>query len=292
MLSLAVLFLLSGVLWESSAEDLIPTYDYQDPYTWETFKCNKCPPGTHIAAHCTATTPTKCEPCRSDHFTELWNYLPRCLYCNICTQKQEVETECSPVRNRVCRCKEGYYWVDDFCVSHTQCGPGYGVQARGTSQKDTVCEKCTNGYFSKSSSALDSCVKHQECANGEQVLLHGSAAEDTLCGSCEDLANKGEIFRTFLSAFFSKNLKRVRQQKRFVSRIICKSGQESCEDDVLHQDGGLLLDQIKAWVAHIPVKKLQHLPTELKDAHLSSIAEKLNKRLNDIKHFPNCSIIV
>uniref|UniRef100_A0A3Q3J3C8 TNFR-Cys domain-containing protein n=1 Tax=Monopterus albus TaxID=43700 RepID=A0A3Q3J3C8_MONAL len=74
----------------------VPTYLYRDRITGEILTCDQCPPGTHKAAHCTATTPTQCVPCRSDHFTELWNYLPRCLYCNIlCNENQEVETECS-----------------------------------------------------------------------------------------------------------------------------------------------------------------------------------------------------
>uniref|UniRef100_A0A8C6KY91 TNFR-Cys domain-containing protein n=1 Tax=Nothobranchius furzeri TaxID=105023 RepID=A0A8C6KY91_NOTFU len=165
------------------ATDPATTYSHQDPTTGETLLCGSCQPGTHRVAHCTATTPTQCAPCRENHFTALWNYLPRCLYCNhICIQNQEVETECSPVSNRVCRCKPGYYLMDDFCDKHSECGLGYGVQTAGTHQKDTVCEKCPSGYFSNSSSQLDSCMKHQECGNGQLVLLAGSAYHDTVCG--------------------------------------------------------------------------------------------------------------
>jgi len=64
----------------------------------------------------------------------------------------------------------------------------------GTSQKDTVCEECPEGYFSNSSSAIDSCVKHQECANGEFVLLPGSSFHDTVCGSSESFAGEGVHF--------------------------------------------------------------------------------------------------
>lgn len=100
--------------------------------TGEVLTCNKCPPGTHMKEHCTATTHTQCAPCRADHFTELWNYLPRCLYCStMCTENQEVEEECSPVSDRVCRCKEGFYWNNDFCATHAECAPGYGVQTKG-----------------------------------------------------------------------------------------------------------------------------------------------------------------
>uniref|UniRef100_A0A669F7I7 TNFR-Cys domain-containing protein n=1 Tax=Oreochromis niloticus TaxID=8128 RepID=A0A669F7I7_ORENI len=167
-----VLFLLSGSLCGASVVDPVPTFDHRDPVTGEILKCPKCPPGTFMPAHCTATTRTQCQPCRDGHFTKLWNYLPRCLYCsNICTGNQEVETECSPTTNRICRCKEGFYSADDFCIRHTECGPGYGVQTKGTQQTNTVCEKCPAGYFSSSSSAVDLCVKHQECTSGKQCSL-------------------------------------------------------------------------------------------------------------------------
>uniref|UniRef100_A0A3Q4I760 TNFR-Cys domain-containing protein n=1 Tax=Neolamprologus brichardi TaxID=32507 RepID=A0A3Q4I760_NEOBR len=132
------LFLLSGSLCGASVVDPVPTFDHRDPVTEEILKCPKCPPGTFMSAHCTATTPTQCQPCKNGHFTDLWNYMPRCLYCNnLCTGNLEVETECSPTTNRICRCKEGFYSADDFCIRHTECGPGYGVQTKGT-QGDLV----------------------------------------------------------------------------------------------------------------------------------------------------------
>lgn len=130
-----MLLLSSSVLCGASSVEPVPTYNRQDPSTRETLTCAKCPAGTHMAAHCTATSPTKCAPCKDDHFTELWNYLPRCLYCNnFCYENQEVETECSATGNRVCRCKEGFYWSDDFCIRHSQCGPGHGVKTKGIYQ--------------------------------------------------------------------------------------------------------------------------------------------------------------
>lgn len=68
----------------------------------------------------------------------------------------------------------------------------------GTSQTNTVCEKCAEGYFSSSSSALDSCVNHQECATGQILLLNGSINHDTVCGTCEDFANGGLYFAQFI----------------------------------------------------------------------------------------------
>lgn len=61
----------------------------------------------------------------------------------------------------------------------------------GTPTKDTVCEKCSKGYFSSTSSALDTCVKHQDCSSGSVMLLQGSAFHDTICGTCDSFVNGG-----------------------------------------------------------------------------------------------------
>ncbi|XP_051262895.1 uncharacterized protein LOC127367244 isoform X1 [Dicentrarchus labrax] len=279
-------------LLSASAVDPVPTYEREDPLTGDTLICEKCPPGFHLVAHCTATTPTQCAPCKGEQFTEFWNYLPRCLYCsNFCFDNQEVQKECSAVNNRVCRCKEGFYYANDFCVEHTQCGPGHGVLTRGTSETNTLCVSCAQGFFSSSSSALDSCVIHQECANGQIVLLPGSVYHDTVCGTCTDLANGGETSRTFLSAFFSNHRMRVSKMKKFVARYIHKSGGERrIRGTVLPRQRGPLLDQIKAWLAESPDVQLKKLPAMLRATQLSSMAEKLERRLNEIKQH-NCAAV-
>ncbi|XP_069393293.1 tumor necrosis factor receptor superfamily member 6B-like [Paralichthys olivaceus] len=277
------LLLLSGVLSAVPAVEPLHTFQYRSPVTGEDLTCTQCPPGTHMTARCTASTPTQCAPCRKEHFTKLWNHLSRCLYCdNFCTDNLEVETECSPVSNRVCRCKEGFYWASDFCVQHSECEPGNGVQTKGTSQQNTVCEPCSDGYFSNSSSALETCVRHQKCARGQIVLLPGSVYHDSMCGTCEELANGGETLRTFLSGFFSMHRMRVEKMKRFVTRYIVKS--------VPRQRGPLLL-LIRGWLAQAPEEQLRKLPQMLKASNLNSVAEKLEKRLMEIKQqSPRCSL--
>ncbi|XP_010730678.3 tumor necrosis factor receptor superfamily member 6B [Larimichthys crocea] len=287
-----VLFLLSGVLCGTSAVESVPKYEHVDPSTGEILTCDKCPPGTHMAAHCTATTPTKCAPCKADHYTELWNYLPRCLYCNnFCFDNQEVEKECSAVNNRVCRCKEGFYKTYDFCMKHSECGTGQGVFTRGTSQMDTVCELCAEGYFSSSSSALDSCVRHQECASGELALLNGTSDQDTLCGTCQNIANGGATSRAFFSGFFGMHRMRVAKMKKFVSRYI-RSGQDRrIRDTVLPKQRGPLLDQIKAWLNEASLEQLKKLPEMLRATQLTVMADKLEKRLSEIQQqTSNCTL--
>nr|XP_033497393.1 tumor necrosis factor receptor superfamily member 6B-like isoform X1 [Epinephelus lanceolatus] len=282
-LLLPVLFLLFGV----SAVQSVPTFEHEDPVTGRSLTCNQCPPGTYMAAYCTATTQTKCLPCKSHHFTEMWNYLPKCLYCyNFCSENQEVETECSATTNRVCRCKEGFYLINDFCMRHSECGVGHGVKTKGTPQTNTVCESCSEGYFSTSSSALEPCVKHQDCANGQIALLPGTVNQDKMCGSCEDLADGGETLRSFASGFFSMHRMRVSKMKTFVSRYI----HESAGGTVAKQRGPLM-DQIKSWLAQAPESQLKSLPQMLKASQLRSMAEKLESIVNSIKEqSPNCTL--
>uniref|UniRef100_A0A8C2Z0U8 TNFR-Cys domain-containing protein n=1 Tax=Cyclopterus lumpus TaxID=8103 RepID=A0A8C2Z0U8_CYCLU len=255
---------------------------------WEALVCDKCPPGMHMTVYCTGTTRTVCAPCRSHHFTELWNYLPKCLYCNnLCIENQEVETECTATSNRVCRCKDGFYMTPgDSCVRHLACRPRHGVQTKGTSQTNTVCETCSHGYFSTSSSALEPCVKHQECASGQIALLPGTLNQDKLCGSCEDLSNGSETLRKMFSGFFSMHSIRVIKLKRFVARYIHKS-----EDGTLPKQRGLLMDQIRAWLARAPEEQLKTLPKMLKASRLCNLTDKLEAMFNEIKQqSPNCTL--
>ncbi|KAM6994558.1 tumor necrosis factor receptor superfamily member 6B-like [Tautogolabrus adspersus] len=178
-----------------------------------------CPPGTHMSAHCTTTTPTKCVPCRKDHFTEMWNYLPRCLYCStFCLDNMEEERQCTEVSDRVCRCKEGYYWRYDFCVRHSECGPGHGVHTKGTINKNTICERCEEGTFSNSSSALEPCINHKTCASGQIVFMPGTMYYDTVCVSCTGLASEGETLRTFFLGLLTTHKMPVTKMRKFVSR--------------------------------------------------------------------------
>eukprot|EP00066_Takifugu_rubripes_P014521 XP_011603787.1 PREDICTED: tumor necrosis factor receptor superfamily member 11B-like [Takifugu rubripes] len=283
MLLVKLLFLLpSSALCASSVVDSTPTYEHQDPSTGKTLLCDKCPPGTHMAAHCTPSTSTKCVPCGENHFTELWNYLPRCLYCgNFCYENQEVETECSATSNRVCRCKEGFYSSSDFCFRHSECKPGLGVKTKGTSKTDTVCEHCADGYFSNSSSAEDPCVKHRECAPGQNVLLCGSVYHDAVCGTCEDLASQGEIYRVIVSRLFKTQRMRLGKMRKFVARYVSKPGRP------ISRHRGTLLEQITLWLSEAPVEQLKKLPEVLRATQLNSLADKLEKTVSAL----NCNSI-
>uniref|UniRef100_H3CW68 TNFR-Cys domain-containing protein n=1 Tax=Tetraodon nigroviridis TaxID=99883 RepID=H3CW68_TETNG len=265
------------------------TYEHHDPSTGKTLLCDKCRPGTHLAAHCTPSTPTKCLPCEENQFTELWNYLPRCLYCsNYCDDSQEVAKECSATNDRVCRCKEGLYSSSGFCFSHSECQPGLGVKLAGTSETDTVCERCVDGYFSNSSSANEPCVKHQECAPGQTALLNGSASQDALCGTCEDLARRvGETYRSFIAGFFGTHKMRPKKMRRLIgsSHTPPPSVRSTLGQSVPKQRGPLL-EQMTSRLARIRPRIL--LET-LRRVQRNSLANKLEKTLAGIQQQnPGC----
>ncbi|XP_054478139.1 tumor necrosis factor receptor superfamily member 6B-like [Anoplopoma fimbria] len=281
MILLPVLLLLSGV--EST-----PKFSHRDSSTGEALTCDRCRPGTHMKEYCTATTTTVCAPCKSNHYTELWNYLPKCLYChNLCTENQAVETECTATNDRVCRCIDGFYMTGDFCMRHAECRPGHCVKTNGTSQTNTVCERCPDDHVSPSP-AQESCVKQQQCTNDQIVLLRGSINHNTLCGSCEDLANNSETLRAFFSGFFSMHRMPTTKMSKFVARYILKQ-----EDGTLSKQRDHLMDQIRKWLAQAPEEQLKELPKMLKASELGSMTKKLERTLNEIKQqSPNCTLLI
>lgn len=111
-----------------------PTYQWKDVVTREKLICQQCPPGTFVAQHCTRDRQTLCAPCPDLHYTQYWNYLEKCRYCNvICGEKQVEVQQCNSTHNRVCQCQEGYYSEMEFCIKHSECPPGSGVKELGKS---------------------------------------------------------------------------------------------------------------------------------------------------------------
>lgn len=109
-----------------------PTYQWKDAVTNKKLTCQQCPPGTFVAQHCTQDRQTVCEPCPDLHYTQYWNYLEKCRYCNvICEEKQVEVQQCNSTHNRVCQCQEGYYSEMEFCIKHSECPLGFGVEKLG-----------------------------------------------------------------------------------------------------------------------------------------------------------------
>ncbi|KAM6147534.1 tumor necrosis factor receptor superfamily member 6B [Erethizon dorsatum] len=163
-----------------------PTYLWQDTATREWLTCAQCPPGTFVQQPCRRDKPTTCGACPPRHYTQFWNYLERCRYCNvICGEYEEEARPCSTTHNRACRCRPGFFAHAGFCLEHAQCPPGAGVTAPGTSSQNTQCQPCPAGTFSASSSSSEQCHPHRNCtALGLALNVPGSSSRDALCTSC------------------------------------------------------------------------------------------------------------
>ncbi|XP_048882593.1 tumor necrosis factor receptor superfamily member 11B-like isoform X1 [Brienomyrus brachyistius] len=160
-----------------------PKYQHRDPVTSELHLCDQCPPGTAVKRHCSAGVPTVCAPCPENHFSEQWHWGETCQYCtSVCKERQLVVRECNSTHDRLCECAQGYHLEVEFCVKHATCAPGWGVSAPGTPDSDTVCERCSQGYFSSVASATEPCLPHRNCSRmGLRVAHPGTATQDETC---------------------------------------------------------------------------------------------------------------
>lgn len=131
VLSLLSMLLLSALTLQVEAQSR--TYRATDPSTGRSLECDRCPPGTYLLERCTSTRKTQCSTCPPGTFTELWNYIPKCLRCGACAENQVVKTACAPDTNCKCECTEGFYYKKnyDMCLRHKECGTGEGVLTKG-----------------------------------------------------------------------------------------------------------------------------------------------------------------
>ncbi|XP_029361192.1 tumor necrosis factor receptor superfamily member 11B [Echeneis naucrates] len=181
-MKLIVLFTAS-LSWAFQQQASPPKYQYRDPVTSQLLLCDQCPPGTAVKRHCTANTPTECQPCPERHFAENWHWGDTCQYCtSVCKEKQLVKQHCNSTHDQLCECAPGYHLVVEFCIAHTTCSPGYGVIALGTPLSDTVCQQCPPGHFSIGSSSTEPCRPHRNCSDlGLKTLRWGTSTSDSLC---------------------------------------------------------------------------------------------------------------
>uniref|UniRef100_A0A8C8R7L3 TNFR-Cys domain-containing protein n=1 Tax=Pelusios castaneus TaxID=367368 RepID=A0A8C8R7L3_9SAUR len=263
-----------------------PTYSWKDPVTHDRVVCNQCPPGTFVAQHCTKDKPTVCAPCPDLHYTQFWNYLEKCRYCNvICGELQAELHQCNTTHNRVCRCRPGYYAESDFCIEHTECPPGSGVVRLGTPYENTKCEKCHHGFFSSSSSSTEPCKKHQSCSQqGKETNVLGNQFHDTLCTTCrmfmgnstQESGNK-DCEQAVIDFVVYQNIP-VRKLKRLQQIIEQHSKGTSHKETkaVLQEKFHLYLTQLKK--DHLELIRV--LLDALRVAKLYSVEEMVRKRFS------------
>ncbi|MCJ8728066.1 hypothetical protein PDJAM_G00000260 [Pangasius djambal] len=265
------------------------TFEYEDPDTGDTLLCALCPPGTYVSSPCTRTLETVCLPCPEEHFTQFWNFLPMCLYCsNICEGNRIVKEQCSATHNRVCECKEGYYWQDDFCIPQTLCPPGMGAKIIGNTQRNTQCERCPRGTFSAETSSSGQCIKHTDC--GTLYVIHpGRTWHDSICSSCDNLTNADpgglNVLRDVLPGFFSHRNRiflppKLSKLKRFV-HLLCG---KDCRPRLRSLNTrALLLQYIAEWIEKAPTHQLKALPNMLQRSSLRNTADKVQDMVTRIE---------
>ncbi|OWK04279.1 TNFRSF11B [Cervus elaphus hippelaphus] len=186
------LFLDISIKW-TTQETFPPKYLHYDPESSRQLMCDKCPPGTFLKQPCTGRRKTVCAPCPDHYYTDTWHTSDECLYCSpVCKELQYVKQECNRTHNRVCECEEGRYLELEFCLKHRSCPPGFGVLHPGTPERNTVCKRCPDGFFSNETSSKAPCRKHTNCsAFGLLLTQKGNATHDNICsGSSESLTHK------------------------------------------------------------------------------------------------------
>ncbi|KAH0511057.1 Tumor necrosis factor receptor superfamily member 5 [Microtus ochrogaster] len=102
--------------------------------------CDLCPPGKKLEEHCSALLKTQCLLCDSGEFMDKWNKEIRCYQHTHCEPNDglQVENEGTSDTDTVCACKEGQHCTSKEClrcVSHTSCGPGFGVKQMGLQRR-------------------------------------------------------------------------------------------------------------------------------------------------------------
>lgn len=204
LLCCALVLLDISVKW-TTQETSPPKYLHYDPETSRELMCDQCPPGTFLKQHCTASQKTVCVSCQPYHYTDRWHISEECLYCSpVCKELQHVKQECNATHNRVCECEEGRYLELEFCLKHRRCPPGSGVLHPGTPERNTVCKRCPDGFFSNETSAKAPCRRHTNCsAFGLRLTQKGNATHDNICSGSSELTKRCGIDVTLCEeAFF------------------------------------------------------------------------------------------
>lgn len=283
-----LLFPLVLLSLRAALADPVPlTFEDTDPVTGERLECDRCPPGTYLRARCTATRKSDCARCPSGSFTELWNYIGKCLRCGVCGHDQVVKTECTAERDCQCECKQGFYYMAqyDMCLQHSECPSGQGALTAGTADHDTVCHVCPNGTYSDITSAHLNCTEHKHChaAAGLHLLLRGSTWHDSVCTSCEEnMKRDGAVYlKEIIPAFFNHHKVSLRRLRRVVHRLPSEDGKREGRTSGLNLSE--LHERINTWVTSATAEQIRQLPEILAKTGADNTSERLKKKLQRIE---------
>ncbi|XP_062291962.1 tumor necrosis factor receptor superfamily member 6B-like isoform X1 [Scomber scombrus] len=255
------------------------TFTHRDRTTGRQLECDSCPPGTFLPSRCTPTQKSVCMPCPTGSFTALWNYIDRCLRCNVCDYNQVVKKACTAESDIECECRQGYFNIHGMCVRHSQCPIGEGVLNHGTANQNTVCQICTNGTYSDIASDQQSCMPHQSCeAAGLKLVLKGSSWHNSVCASSEEIKSKdgAEYLKEILPTFFVHQKMNSRRLRQLVHKLT------NGKTPTHHLGGSDCLAEINTWLASATVKELRDLPAVLVAITADNAGVKLQNKLHRI----------
>ncbi|KAM4539230.1 tumor necrosis factor receptor superfamily member 6B [Odontesthes bonariensis] len=259
------------------------TYEDKDPLTGEPVQCDRCPPGAYLRASCSSTRETQCAQCPEGSFTELWNYIDKCLRCGVCGHNQVVKKACTADSDCQCECKQGYYYREEFgmCVRHSECPSAQGVFTKGTPEKNTVCHVCSSNTFSNFSSASHNCTAHKNCIDaGLQMVLSGSTWHDSVCANCTELKDGADYLREIIPAFFVHQKMNIKRLRRIVHKLPSEDGKKKGRTSELNFSE--LHAQISAWAASATAKHIRQFPDMLIKSAANGSGERLQTKLNHI----------
>ncbi|XP_054981672.1 tumor necrosis factor receptor superfamily member 11A [Sorex araneus] len=162
--------------------------------------CDKCQPGTYLAAKCSATSESVCLPCGPEEYLDTWNEEEKCLLHKVCDLGKALVVDYPGNRTspRLCTCTLGYHWSQDCvcCRRNAECAPGFGAQVQPG--RDTVCRSCPLGFFSDVSSSTEDCRPWTNCtALGDTVGVPGTSQADAVCRSSQPTGrppNESQIY--------------------------------------------------------------------------------------------------
>ncbi|KAM6899623.1 tumor necrosis factor receptor superfamily member 6B-like [Xenentodon cancila] len=258
------------------------TYEDTDPVTGEPVRCDACPPGTFLRASCSSATKSECAPCPAGSFTELWNYIRRCLRCGVCGHNQVLKKECTADSDCQCECQQGFYYNAQYnmCVRHSECPPGQGVLSNGTAEKDTECDICSAGTFSDIYSAHSNCTEHKNCRDaGMQMVLRGSTWHDSVCASCGELKDGADYLKEIVLAFFVRHKIDSKRLRRIVLTLPTEGGKK--KSGTSQRPLSEVHAQVKAWVSSATAMQIRQLPAILAKRRVKA-AGRLQKKLSSI----------
>ncbi|XP_069092157.1 tumor necrosis factor receptor superfamily member 21 [Pleurodeles waltl] len=158
-------------------------YRHTDRESHKQLICDKCPAGTYVSKHCTATDLRECSSCPEGTFTKHETGVERCHDCRSCTLPLVERTACTALSDRECTCPPGSFLFNETCVLHSVCPIGSGVRRKGSETEDVRCKTCAPGTFSDVPSSVLRCKNHTNCVEQGLVIIEpGTKERDNICG--------------------------------------------------------------------------------------------------------------